>query len=61
MFDEFDVFDDADILEECLQPKCVPYFVVYTSPVTPDEVGDETNVWWVTIFVVTHLITGQKS
>ena len=28
---------------------------------TPDEVGDETNVWWVTNFCVTHLITGLEN
>ena len=26
------ILDDADMLEEFLQPQRVPYFVIYTSP-----------------------------
>ena len=28
---------------------------------TPDEVGDENSVWWVTNFCVTHLFTGLEN
>ena len=28
---------------------------------TTVEVGDETSVWWVTNFCVTHLITGLEN
>ena len=27
----------------------------------PDEVGDETNVWWVTNYCVTHLVTALEN
>ena len=37
--------------------KCLNFTITWT----PDEVADETNVWWVTKFCVTHLITGLEN
>ena len=33
------------------------HFTIFWAP---DEVGDETNVWWVTNFCTTNLITGLE-
>ena len=36
--------------------ECLNFTIFWTL----DEVGNETNVWWVTKFCVTHIITGLE-